>query len=247
MCYSTGVMTLPVVILAAGRGTRMGELTTSRPKHLIEVASRPFLTYLLDNLVAAGCQDFWLVVGYQAAAAYEFAAREAKRYHLRLINQFERLGDEQYGTLMPLKAVAPELSGQPFLVVSGDNLYSPADLARLREVTGSAVAVRRHEHPERYGVVTQKPDGTVDRIIEKPSHPATHFINTGLYRMSSGIWPLLPKVERSSRGEYELTDAINLLAAREPVQVLELREYWYDFGKPEDIAKVAALVQGGLV
>ena len=236
-------MVVPVVILAAGRGTRMRELTADRPKHLIEAAGRPFLSYLLDNLATAGYHNLFLVVGYQAASVYDFAAREAEHYQLKLVNQFERLGEERYGTLMPLQAVAPELQGKEVLVVSGDNLYSAADLARLSEGSGSAVAALEHEHPELYGVVVPGADGTIERIVEKPTAPPSHLINTGLYRFSPAVWRLLPQVERSPRGEYELTDAVNLLAAQESVRLVQLQDYWYDFGRPEDIPEVEQLVR----
>lgn len=221
----------------------MRELAANRPKHLLEVAGRPFLSYLLDNLVAAGYRNLFLIVGYQAAAAYDFAARE--RYQLTLVNQFERLGEERYGTLLPLEAVAPELAGQEVVVVSGDNLYSPSDLRRLREATGSAVAALEHDHPERYGVVVPGPNGTVSKIIEKPTAPPSRLINTGLYRLAAKVWGIIPQVGKSPRGEFELTDAVNILAASEPIRLVQLRDYWYDFGRPEDIAAVAELVQGG--
>lgn len=221
----------------------MRELTANRPKHLIEAAGRPFLAYLLDNLAEAGYRDMYLVVGYQAKSVYDFAAREASRWHLTMINQFDRLGEDRYGTLVPLESVKPELDGSEVMVVSGDNLYSPADLARLNTAAGSAVAALSHDHPERYGVVVPGADGTVARIIEKPSQPPSKLINTGLYRFSSAVWPLLSKVERSTRGEYELTDAVNLLASQEAIKLVELKDYWYDFGRPEDIPLVETLVR----
>lgn len=237
-------MDIPVIILAAGRGTRMRELTASQPKHLLEVAGRPFLTYLLDNIIAAGYRNLYLVVGYHAAAAYAFAASQGKHYQLTLVNQFERLGEERYGTLVPLEAVAPELASQAVLVVSGDNLYSAADLAALHNAEGTAIGVLDHNQPERFGVVVLRPGGTVERIVEKPALPPSSLINTGLYRFSGRVWDIIPQVQKSPRGEYELTDAVNLLAAREPVRPVQLNDYWYDFGRPEDIAAVTALVQG---
>lgn len=236
-------MSVPVVILAAGRGTRMRDLAADKPKHLIEAAGRPFLSYVLDNLSTAGYRDLFLVVGYQAPAAYSFAQREASRWQLTIVNQFERLGEERYGTLVPLEAVARELGGQEVIVVSGDNLYSPADLARVGEAPGSAVAALEHDYPERYGVVVAGPGNTVARIVEKPDQPPSRLINTGLYRLSASLWQLMPKVGRSPRGEYELTDVVNLLAEREPVRLVKLHDYWYDFGRPEDIPLVEAAVR----
>ncbi len=234
-------MPLPVVISAAGRGTRMGTLAQARSKHLIEVNGRPFLAYLIDALLGAGASELYLVVGYQAPQAYAFAERYGSR--LTVVNQFERLGEERYGTLMPVVAVTPELVGRACSVVMGDNLYSSRDLGRFLRGSGSGLAVVRHEHPERYGVVETQTDGTLARLAEKPAAPSANLINTGLYRFSPGVWPIVPEVRRSSRGEYELTDAVSLLATREPVIVTELADYWLDLGRPEDIPQVAAAIR----
>ncbi len=235
-------MVPPVVISAAGRGTRMNELTHDKPKHLISVAGRPFLRYVLDNLYKAGAQEVYLVIGHQAQAAYQFVEAYRKRYPVHVVNQFERVGSERYGTLMPLLSVAPELQGQPVVAVNGDNLYSSHDLSDFfKLVSGCAVAGVEHEHPERYGVLVHE-SGILKQIIEKPTSPPSRLVNTGLYGFSSAMWQVLPEVGLSPRGEYELTDAVSLLARQEPVRVFPIADYWLDFGRPEDIPKVEAVV-----
>ena len=235
----------PVVISAAGRGTRMKELAKAMPKHLIEVGGRPFLTYLLDNLYAAGFEQVYLVVGHQAAAAYQFVADYQQKYPVRVVNQFERLGEERYGTLMPLLAVEPELKGQSVVAVNGDNFYSSQDLKGfLHSFKNSVVAGIEHASPERYGVLVPRADGSLERIMEKPAEPPSRLVNTGLYGFSPLVWQVLPEVGVSPRGEYEITDAVSLLAGRERVDLYHLTDYWLDFGRPEDIAAVAAVVAG---
>lgn len=223
----------------------MKDLAHAKPKHFITVAGRPFLTYLLDNLYAAGFEQLYLVVGHQAQAAYQFVALYQHRYPVQVVNQFERLGEERYGTLMPLLAVQPELAGQPLVAVNGDNLYSKGDLQRfLTSFQTSAVAGLEHESPEHYGVLVRKVDGSLERIVEKPAAPPSRLVNTGLYSFSSTLWNVLPEVGLSPRGEYELTDAVNLLAARERVEIFQIGDYWLDFGRPEDVAQAEALVAG---
>lgn len=234
----------PVVVAAAGRGTRMKHLSANAPKHLIKVEGRPFLYYLLGNLYRAGVTRVFLVIGYQSAAAYAFVAQYRQQYPVTVINQFECLGEERYGTLMPLLALTPELKGQAVAVVNGDNLYSSADLARLLAHTPrAAVAAQEHSQPERYGVIVPSADGYLDHIEEKPLHPRSRLINTGLYSFSPSVWDIAPTITPSVRGEYELTEAVNALAKREPVAVEALRDYWLDLGRPEDIDQATTLIR----
>ncbi|MFA7150648.1 MAG: sugar phosphate nucleotidyltransferase, partial [Candidatus Paceibacterota bacterium] len=96
-------MTKKVVIAAAGKGTRMLHLTRNKSKHLIKVNKKPFLSYLLDNLLEAGYRDFILVVGYKEESIREFL--KEYNYKAKVVNQFEILGEKEYGTACPLKCV----------------------------------------------------------------------------------------------------------------------------------------------
>src|SRR3989338_2406792 len=92
-----------VVIAAAGQGTRMLHLTKNKSKHLINVQRRPFLAYLLDNLIEAGYKEIILVVGHKGEKIKEFI--ENSKYKAKVINQFEILGEGEYGTACPIKCV----------------------------------------------------------------------------------------------------------------------------------------------
>ena len=117
-----------VLISAAGRGTRMLDLAKDKPKHLIEVNQRPFLYYLLNNLQKAGFTDIVMVVGYKKEFMEKFFSQHKNDFNITLINQFEILGEERYGTACPLESVKNILGGESFLSVYGDNLYSAEDL-----------------------------------------------------------------------------------------------------------------------
>ena len=219
----------------------MRELAADKPKHLLEVAGRPFLSYLLSNLVSAGASEIYLVIGHQASAAYTFARNSG--YPVRVVNQFERLGEERYGTLMPLLAVEPELRGRELAVVNGDNYYTISDLAALLQGTTAGLAALEHEEPERFGVIALRSGGTLERILEKPQPPPSRLINVGLYRFTPAVWDIVPRVGISKRGEYEITDAMNLLAAREAVSVVRIAGPWLDLGRPEDIRVAESLIR----
>lgn len=227
-----------VLISAAGRGTRMLDLSKDKPKHLIEANGKPFLYYLLHNLKEAGFEDIVMVVGYKKEFMESFL-KEYPEFKIKLVNQFDILGEDQYGTACPLECVKDILQGESFLAVYGDNLYSVEDLRRFNiDDDYSYVAGLPHKHPENYGVLAVNNDGMLERIVEKPKEPVGNLINTGLYKFTSEVFDYLDKIDLSPRGEYELTDVINLLAEQGKVKALDLKGVWLDFGKPEDVQRV---------
>ncbi len=231
-----------VVIAAAGQGTRMKHLSKNKCKQLICVQQKPFLAYLLDNLLAAGYKEFILVTGFSADLMKKFLKDYG--YEATLVNQFEILGpkEKEYGTLCPLKCVKDLVGKENFLVVYGDNLYSVEDLESFRSELDDDfcyVAARIEEsHPEKYGVLVEK-NGFLEKIIEKPKKFVGNLVNTGLYKFTPEVFKKIPQVKLSPRGEYELTDAITLLAKDKKVRIKIIKDYWMDFGNPGDIRKMS--------
>lgn len=228
-----------VLISAAGRGTRMLDLAKDKPKHLIEVNNKPFLYYLLKNLKKAGFIEIVMVVGYKKEFMEKFFSQHQKEFNIKLVNQFEILGDQRYGTACPLECVKDFLGTDSFLSVYGDNLYSVEDLMNFNiDDNFTYVAGLPHPEPQNYGVLQLAADGTLKKIIEKPREFVGNLINTGLYKFTPEVFNYLNKITLSPRGEYELTDVINLMAADKKVKSIDLRGVWLDFGKPTDILKV---------
>jgi len=229
-----------VLISAAGRGTRMLHLSKDKPKHLIEVNGKPFLYYLLDNLQLAGFSDFILVVGYKKELMDNFVGRFKNKFNITVLNQFEILGEEKYGTALPLECAKELLSQENFLAVYGDNLYSIDDLKAMNiDDDFNYLAGLNHPQPEKYGVLIRDGGDFLEKIIEKPTTFVGNLINTGLYKFTPEIFKVLPEVTLSSRGEYELTDAISMLAKQKKVKIKEIKDFWLDFGKPEDVQTIS--------
>ncbi len=232
-----------VVIAAAGQGTRMIHLTKNKSKHLIEVQKRPFLAYLLDNLLKAGYKELILVVGYKEELMRQFL--EEYRYKATVINQFEILGPKEkiYGTACPLMCVKDIVKKEHFLFVCGDNLYSVKDLKEMRDDGKyNYVAGIEYSHPERYGVLITD-DGFLKKIVEKPKKFIGNLINTGLYKFTPEVFDKLSKIHKSPRGENEITDVITLLAKEKKVKVKKIKDHWLDFGNPADIMKLCKFLK----
>ena len=111
-----------VVVSAAGKGTRMLQLTKEKPKHLIKINDQPFLYYLLNNLYLAGFAQIIIIIGYKKELMEDFLKDYQDKFNLTIINQSETLGDK-YGTACPIECVKNKIqSDESFVSVCGDNL-----------------------------------------------------------------------------------------------------------------------------
>ncbi len=237
-----------VVISAAGQGTRMQHLSEQKSKHLIDVNQRPFLAYLLDNVLEAGYRDIILVVGFRQDLIEEFLGSyewKNDEFTISMVNQFDILGpkEKEYGTACPIKCVKDLIGEESFISLCGDNFYSVNDLKAMNvEDEFTYVAGLQHDHPERYGVLSEK-DGFLQGIIEKPTEPVGNLINTSLYKFTPEIFEKVFSLEKSPRGEYEITDAVSALAKEKKVKVKQMQDFWMDFGKPEDVEKFSQFLK----
>lgn len=227
--------------MAAGRGTRMKDLTDNKPKHLLPVLGKPFLDYAIERLREAGFKELILVTGYQNHAFEPY--RNAP--DIRLIEQ-QRF-HERYGTAAAVENAKSAVGDRPFAVVAGDNLYSVNDLKKMTVDTDTTwVGGYRTAAWRGMGILKCKDDGSLDRIIEKPTTFVGDLINASLYHFTPKVFDVIELLEPSPRGEYELTDAVNLIAGQEPVDVFELEDRWLDLTSPDDIRKIEkALKQNG--
>lgn len=248
-------MIVKVVIAAAGQGTRMLELSKDKSKHLIEVNNRPFLAYLMDNLLLAGYSEMVLVVGFKVELMNDFiesykAPQGIKKdgFKINLVNQCDILGskEKEYGTACPIKCVKDIVGGDDFIYVFGDNLFSVEDLKSMNiEDEFCYIAGLEQEHPEKYGVLIparagrEDGDDFLEKIIEKPKEFVGNLVNAGLYKFTKDIFEKVEKVEKSPRGEYEVTDAISALAQEKKVKIKKIKNCWHDFGNPGDVEKIS--------
>jgi len=246
-----------VVIAAAGQGTRMLGLSKDKSKHLICVKNRPFLAYLMDNLIAAGYSEIILVVGFKKELMNDFKEEFIKRskaikdsefkekIKIQIVDQHEILGpkEKEYGTACPIKCVKDIVGKDNFIYVYGDNLFSVEDLKSMNiDDEFCYIAGLKQEHPEKYGVLIEDGDDFLEKIIEKPKEFVGDLINAGLYKFTHEVFDKISKIEKSPRGEYEITDAISLLSKEKRVKIKKIKDYWHDFGNPADVEKLTKFI-----
>jgi bifunctional UDP-N-acetylglucosamine pyrophosphorylase/glucosamine-1-phosphate N-acetyltransferase len=248
-----------VVVAAAGQGTRMLELSNDKSKHLICVEQRPFLAYLLDNLVSSGYRDIILVVGFKKELMEDFKNKflncsdvikkvKPEEIKIQIVDQYETLGpkEKEYGTACPVKCVKDIIGKDSFIYVFGDNLFSVEDLGSMNiDDEFCYIAGLLQEHPEKYGVLIENGDDFLDKIVEKPKEFVGNLINAGLYKFTNEVFDKLPLIKKSPRGEYEITDVISLLATERRVKIKKIKDYWHDFGNPEDVEKLSKFIKNG--
>ncbi|MGV8174941.1 MAG: bifunctional sugar-1-phosphate nucleotidylyltransferase/acetyltransferase [Methanothrix sp.] len=218
---------MQAIILAAGEGSRMRPLTANRPKVMLPVAGRPFLEHIIHRASAAGAGRIVLVVGYGSDAVRSYFG-DGSSLGLKIDYALQ---DRQLGTGHALMA-AESLAEDRFMVLNGDVLPDEVSLRTIAsgEQAVSAILV---EDPSRYGVFTSEA-GRLKSVIEKSSSPPSNLANAGIYLFKRSIFDALREAPLSERGEYELTDALNLLAARERIGIVELSS-WMEIGRPWDI------------
>jgi bifunctional UDP-N-acetylglucosamine pyrophosphorylase/glucosamine-1-phosphate N-acetyltransferase len=214
---------MDAIILAAGLGTRLRPHTLTTPKPLLPVRGRPILDWTLGALPAA--VDRVLIVVNYLADQFETYLRHQSHF-----SEWETVLQQQpRGTGDALRACRERLRSDTFLVLNGDDLYGAADLEALARCP-AGLLVHPVDEPRRFGIAFLKPDGTLEKLVEKPDLDGRRLANTGAYLFPRSVFDTELKV--SARGEYEITDYVTDLAARQPVHVVEAR-FWLPIGTVE--------------
>ena len=248
---------MKAVILAAGKGTRMQELTNELPKPMLPVQGRPILEHILEGLRSVGIREFCIVIGWkrEAIEAY-FGDGSRWGVSIRFVEQ-----QVQDGT-----GKAPELAKdfvgtEPFLLTYGDILVKPETYAQmLRRFGGGDFAglltVTAGEDVTKGGINFFDDQFCLRKLVEKPTPAQLDelraagwlqpgdpvWYNAGIYLFQPVVFEFTARLQKSPRNEYELTDAIIALAAAgHRIAGLKIEGRWVDVRDP---GVLAALERG---
>ncbi|HEX7518129.1 MAG TPA: sugar phosphate nucleotidyltransferase [Chthoniobacterales bacterium] len=228
------------VLLAAGRGTRMCELTDELPKPMLQVRGKPVLQHIIEGLRDASLTDILIVVGWHAEVVSNFFG-DGSKLGARLQYATQIVQD---GTGKVVELAREFVGSDPFVLSYGDILIAPENYPRICAALAGAeavVSVKRNEDVTQGGAVFVNENFELIDLREKPKpgEPASPWYNAGIYAFRSSIFDYIAKLERSPRGEFELTDAIrNLALAGNKVQAFELAGNWADVRDPEILAQL---------
>jgi UDP-N-acetylglucosamine diphosphorylase / glucose-1-phosphate thymidylyltransferase / UDP-N-acetylgalactosamine diphosphorylase / glucosamine-1-phosphate N-acetyltransferase / galactosamine-1-phosphate N-acetyltransferase len=228
------------VILAAGRGTRMRELTNDVPKPMIEVRGKPVLQHIVQGLRDAGVRRFLIIVGYHAETVRKFFG-DGRRHNVAIEYATQTVRD---GTGRVVNLARDFTDGSPFVLSYGDILIGQENYKRVVDLSDdveSVITVTRGEDVSKGGAVFVNEHMELVDLREKtkPGEPTSPWYNAGLYAFRPSIFEFIAKLKPSPRGEYELTDAIRDLAhSGKKVKALELIGEWADVRDPEILARL---------
>jgi UDP-N-acetylglucosamine diphosphorylase / glucose-1-phosphate thymidylyltransferase / UDP-N-acetylgalactosamine diphosphorylase / glucosamine-1-phosphate N-acetyltransferase / galactosamine-1-phosphate N-acetyltransferase len=228
------------VLLAAGRGTRMRELTVDLPKPMIEVRGKSVLQQIVEGLRDAGVRKFLIIVGYRADAVQNFFG-DGSRYKIDIQYATQVVQD---GTGRVVDLARNFAGDSPFVLSYGDILVDPANYKRLLDLPDDVeaiISVKRGEDVSKGGAVFVNDQMELVDLREKPEpgEPTSPWYNAGLYAFRPSIFDFAARLQPSPRGEYELTDAVRELArSGKKVQALELVGEWADVRDPEILARL---------
>ena len=238
---------IEVVILCAGKGTRMLPLTKSVPKPLIEVNNKPFLFFLLENVLKITDKNhIFLIVKYLKEKIVKFIDDNFKG-----INIIEQIPIP--GTAPAILSAKPFLKKDKFLVLMGDNFYGYHDLVGFIKNNGNTIGVTLSNEPWKYGVVKIDSSNNVLDIQEKPEKSEIkppELISIGAYLFKKETLNILNNMvnkwyennEISIQKECPITDLLNYLIKNKQLKAFHFKT-WQDFGTIDDIEKMSKFLQ----
>jgi dTDP-glucose pyrophosphorylase len=245
---------MKAVILAAGKGTRMRELTNELPKPMLKVQGKPILEHIIEGVMSAGIREIFIVTGFKAETIEDYF-KDGAKWGTRIVYGRQVVQD---GT-----GKAPELAKEfvgtsPFLLTYGDILVKPET---YREMTkrfaggnfAGVITVTGSEDVTKGGLVFFDDKFCLNRLVEKPNavqleeltregwlKPGdTAWYNAGIYIFLPNIFEFTARLQESPRGEYELTDAIiGMLSAGHTSAGMKIAGRWVDVRDPEVLERL---------
>lgn len=202
------------VVLAAGRGSRLGSLTETNPKALVDVGDVPLLSHCLDDLVSAGMTRLIVVIGYLGDQLRDFYGEEFAGVPIEYRVQEKQLG------LAHALLHAEDAVTDDFMLLNGDHIFT-TDLGRMAErhnaenVDGALLVYEVSPDVATKATICKTTnDGTITEIVHQPADPPERsFAIAGCQTYTSAAFDASQLVQPSDRGEYELTDTLKILLA----------------------------------
>ncbi len=230
------------IVLAGGKGTRLGELTKVTNKHLLPVGPKPMVYYPIEKLVGAGIQEILLVSGTEHMGDFVELLGSGKNHGCSLTY---RVQDEAGGIAQALGLAELFSRDCRSVVILGDNIFLDSLNPILRQAAEHPdwawIALKEVQDPGRFGVAEVRGKQIIS-IEEKPKQPKSNFAVVGIYIYPADVFDVVKTLKPSWRGELEITDVNRYYLDQKRLGYSLLPGYWTDAGTMESLALANQLV-----
>ena len=218
------------IILAGGEGTRLRPLTYIANKHLLPIYDKPMIQYPLETLKALGIKDILIVSGGDHIGRFAEYLGDGSQFEVNITYKVQM----KAGGIAEALALASGWAGnERVAVILGDNIFDNNELKDILvpniEQDNAVLVLNKVKDPSRFGVPVFE-DGEVVAIEEKPTHSQSEYAITGLYIYPPDVFDIIPTLDRSKRGEIEITDVNNVYINKKRCRTLIYKGFWSDAG-----------------
>lgn len=234
------------ILLAGGRGTRLWPLTSSTNKHLLPIFDKPMIYYSLTTLMMTGAKRILLVTNPEDEVHFRKLLGDGSLWGLDITFHIQV---EPAGIADSFRYVPDHLRDESICLMLGDNLLYGmglgTSLSESFDGTGARIFSYQVSNPSEYGVVETDDSGRPLRLTEKPAEPKTNLAIPGIYFLDKTVHEKFLSLTRSTRGEYEIVDILNLYLESSELNLshLERGTAWLDTGTPESLISAGEFVR----
>ncbi len=230
---------MKAVILAGGRGTRLGNLTQSIPKPMMPVAGKPIIRRIIDTLSDSGIKEIIVVVGYEKDVIIDYLRDGSQMgVDIKYVEQKQQLGTAN-AVLQARNHVDDK-----FISINGDLVFDESlifTLLKKSKIGSCIICSKKVKNPKACGVLKLNGEKVLE-IVEKSDNPPSNIGNAGIYLFSNNVFDYIDKTTLSSRGEYEITDTIQLMIEDgRKVFHHPIEGYWYGVETRDNLISAAEM------
>jgi len=227
------------IILAGGTGSRMGLSAKVTNKHLLCVYDKPMIFFPLCTLKKMEVKEILVISGKEHVGDMIALLGSGSDYD---VDFTYRVQDGAGGIAEALYLAKSFVGENHFVVILGDNYFEHDINVESLDKGEARIFLTAVKEPKRFGVVEIK-NRKVISIEEKPNKPKSNFIAAGIYIYDWNVFPIIEGIEKSGRGELEITDVHNEYIRKGKLRYSMLRGFWSDMGTPYSLLEASSFIR----